>query len=67
MNDFNLDVDTPEKVVLVLRAAAQAYRESEIELQEAWQDENAGKEWLQIARILEKAANRIENLLKHNP
>ena len=44
----------------VLRAAAEAYYESASELESAWQDRGAGRPWEIIARILEKAADKIE-------
>ena len=57
---FSLDVESPEQVSAVLRAATQAYYESQGELQSAWQDKNAGREWSIIARELERAADRID-------
>jgi hypothetical protein len=60
---LDLDVDSPEKVPGVLRAIANKYYESVIELQSAWQDKNAGKIWEDYARILERAANSCEKAL----
>ena len=63
MRDLDLDVDAPDKVADVLRAAAEAYEESATELQSAWQDREAGRPWSRIARILERAADQIEKVL----
>ncbi len=59
--DVNMDLDTnsPAKVESLLRAAVGAYRADAVELQSAWQDANAGQDWLAIAAILERAADRI--------
>jgi len=62
MKNLDLDCDTPEKVAPILRAAAQAYYESNGELESAWQDKQAGKIWSKIARILEQAADKIDKL-----
>jgi acyl-CoA reductase-like NAD-dependent aldehyde dehydrogenase len=56
----DLDLDAPEKVAGVLRAAAEQYRESASELAVAWQDKNAGKVWARLARILERAADQCD-------
>ena len=65
MKDLHLDVDTPEKVPKILREAAQRYRESTIELQGAWQDNNkAGIIWEKIATSLEAEASKIEKLIR---
>lgn len=55
-----LDVDAPEKVADVLRAAAEKYNESESELQASWGDSSAGKVWGAFARILERAADACD-------
>jgi hypothetical protein len=60
---MNLDVDAPEKVADVLRAAAQRYRESNSELQSAWQD-NGIVVWERLAAILERAAGSCERAVK---
>jgi hypothetical protein len=57
---LSLDVDSPEKVVAVLRRAIDAYHQSATELSGAWQDRSAGKPWETIAVILERAASQIE-------
>lgn len=62
-NDIDLDVDTPEKVVSVLRGAAQTYYESAEDLSSSWQDPQAGKIWEKIAKILDKAADQIDKLI----
>ena len=58
---LSLDTDTPDKVADILRYAAHSYRCSQLELQEEWGDETAGREWGIIARILDKAADAIES------
>lgn len=60
MKSLDLDVDAPDKVASILRAAAEAYYESSGELEAAWQDREAGRPWTKIARILERAADQIE-------
>jgi hypothetical protein len=57
---LNLDVDSPEKVAVVLRRAVDAFHQSATELSGAWQDRSAGKPWETIAVILESAASQIE-------
>lgn len=53
---YNLDVETPEEVSVILENVATLYRESQGELSSAWQDPSAGKVWEDFARILERAA-----------
>ena len=60
MAELNLDVDSPDKVAAVLRAAAEEYVSAAIELGEAWQDKGAGRPWLKIAAILDRAAKQID-------
>ena len=60
MKSLDLDVDSPDEVPKVLRAAAEAYQESASELVSAWQDREAGRPWITIARVLEDAARKIE-------
>lgn len=60
MSDLDLDVDVPDEVPKVLRAAAEQYQESASELDGAWQDKGAGRPWRTIAKILEWAASKIE-------
>ena len=59
---MDLDVDSPDEVVDVLRQAAQAYYEAESDLAETWQDDRAGKAWAKIAKILERAADQIDKI-----
>jgi hypothetical protein len=63
MRDMNLDVDSPEKVVRILRNAAEAFYESSLELRSAGGDNRAGAPWNYIARTLERTADRIEKYL----
>jgi len=60
---LDLDVDSPEKVASILLSAAQDYYESAGELDAAWQDPGAGRPWIKIAKILERAAAQIERAL----
>jgi len=62
MTDLDLNVDTPEKVATILRAAADQYRESTIELQSAWQDKNAGRVWSRIATRIERCAAAVDEI-----
>lgn len=59
---MTLDVAAPEDVAKSLRAAAERYRESAVELSSAWQDQNAGKVWNRIATILEAAAKKVDSV-----
>jgi len=62
-SDLDLDVDAPDKVAPVLRRAAERFYESASELEAAWQDKNAGRPWVKIARILERAAKSIDKVV----
>ena len=65
--NLDLDVDVPEKVAPVLRAAAQRFRESTSELQSAWQDPQAGKIWTALAVVLDRAADSVDRRLDVRP
>lgn len=56
------DAYAPEKVANILRNAADKFRESESELQSAWQDPKAGRVWREMAKALERAAVRCEQV-----
>lgn len=58
--NLDLNVDAPDKVALVLRAAAQAFAESEVELQAAWGEPSAGRVWRELAKIMDRAADSAE-------
>jgi len=60
VKNLDLDVDAPEKVPNVLRAAAEQFYEAEGELSAAWGDPQAGKIWTDFARILERAADSMD-------
>lgn len=60
---LDLDVDTPEAAVKIIRDAIDAYYESSSELKGAWQDKGAGRPWKIIAQGLEKALSHIEKNL----
>lgn len=65
---YNLDVKTPEEVPVILETVAQYYRESQGELESAWQDKSAGKVWGDFARILDRAAESCRKAMsRHNP
>jgi len=57
---FSLDIDSPEKVVAVLEYAAQNFYDAAEELSSDWQEESAGRPWVDVAKALEAAAARIE-------
>jgi len=61
--NLNLDVDSPEKVAVVLLDACDAFRASASDLESAWQDAFAGQPWELIARELERASARITAIL----
>jgi hypothetical protein len=62
--EMNLDVDAPDKVAGVLSAAATTYQESAVELSAAWQDRNIPMIWSAIASELDRAAWKIERIVK---
>lgn len=53
---YNLDVETPDGVPIVLETVANFYRETQGELASIWQDPSAGLVWADFARILDRAA-----------
>ncbi len=61
MESLDLDAGAPDEVPRILRTAAQRYYESASELESAWQDKGAGRPWRIIAKVLEQAADRIED------
>ena len=61
---LNLDLMAPHLVPVVLRKAADAYRQSREDLASTWQDKTAGRVWEKFAAVLEVAANRCEKILK---
>jgi len=61
---LNLDVDSPEKVAIVLQAAADVFYEASVEVEYYSQDKGAGKPWIKIARILERAADKIDREIR---
>ncbi len=64
MNEkMNLDVNSPDKVPLVLAFVIDKYRQDAADLRSAWQDGNAGSEWNRIANVLEKADAKIRQYL----
>lgn len=63
---LDLDVDAPDKVAGVLRAAAEAYSASSTELAAAWQDDRNPMIWASIAGCLDTAAGMVEMRLKRH-
>jgi hypothetical protein len=61
---FDLDVNAPEKVSPILLAAAERFYFDAGELESMHQSKAAGKPWIEIAKALEAAADRIEKALK---
>ncbi|HEU4985376.1 MAG TPA: hypothetical protein VFT58_07020 [Nitrososphaera sp.] len=59
---LNLDLEHPDQVADVLRAAAEQYHDAASELESAWQDKDAGRPWSKIAAILERAAASIDKI-----
>jgi hypothetical protein len=57
---MNLNVMSPDQVSRVLRDAADAFNESAFDLASTWQDDGAGRVWLELAKILESAADRAD-------
>jgi hypothetical protein len=57
---MNLNVMSPDQVSRVLRDAADAFNQSASDLASTWQDDNAGRVWLELAKILESAADRAD-------
>ena len=62
VSKLDLDVDAPDKVAGILRAAAEAYTASGLELASAWQDDRTV--WNRISGILDIAARNIETAVK---
>jgi acyl-CoA reductase-like NAD-dependent aldehyde dehydrogenase len=58
------DAQTPEDVAVILRNAAQKYRESEGELAAAWGDPNAGRIWRKVAGRIDSCATSCDHLAK---
>ena len=58
--NMNLDVDSPEKVLVVLRNAVDVYYDAAGDLESAWGDPGAGKPWEAIAKILDRAITSME-------
>ena len=57
---LDLDVDSLDKVIVVLRNAVDAFYETAGELESAWGDPGAGKPWEQVAKILDRAITSME-------
>ena len=65
MNTTDLqDAASPEDVADILRRAADHFRDSRIELQAAWQDDNAGIVWEKLATRLESCAAACEKTVE---
>jgi hypothetical protein len=64
--ELNLNVDGPDKVPGVLRAAADAYAASAIALAAASQNHRTLMIWARIAGELTVAADRIENEIERH-
>lgn len=60
MNKTIEDASTPEEFIAALRAQADKCREAQSDLQEAWQDENAGNFWSLAANKLDRMAGSLE-------
>ena len=62
--EITLDVDAPDKVAGVLRAAADAYLQDAGERIEARPDDRTPVIWAAIAGLLDNAADAIERIVK---
>lgn len=61
MNDDSIeDASTPEAFIAALRRQADKCYEAEINLQEAWQDDDAGAFWRRAGQALERIAGQLE-------
>jgi acyl-CoA reductase-like NAD-dependent aldehyde dehydrogenase len=60
MKNLDLNVMSPDQVSRILRNAADAFNESASDLASTWQDDGAGRVWLELAKILESAADRAD-------
>jgi hypothetical protein len=62
--DLDLNVAAPEDLPKVLRYAADCYYESRGDLSAAWQDMEAGRIWLKLAKLLEATAVKAEEIIR---
>jgi hypothetical protein len=60
-SSIDLDIDSPDKLPIVLETAAQFYRDSA----SAWTDPSAGKVWEDFARILDRAAESCRKSIRN--
>jgi hypothetical protein len=58
--DLDLNIDAPEELAPILRAAADQYRVFRADLQATCEDPKAGRVWSEFARILERAAESAD-------
>ena len=64
MRPIDINVSAPNQLSDVLRHAAQAFRESQVDLQACWSDESAGRVWTELAKILDRAADSADRAVK---
>lgn len=64
MKTMNINVNAPNQLADVLREAADAMRESRASLQIEWCDEDAGRVWEELAKILDRAAASTDRAVK---
>lgn len=60
---LDLDVETPAAVARILREAADQFAADAANLDAAWQSKSAGRVWNRMARVLDHAATRCEQIL----
>lgn len=60
---FDLDVETPEAVARILREVAEQFACDAYTLNASWQSKSAGRVWNRMAKVLEQAATRCEQIL----
>jgi len=54
------EASSPDEVAPILRTHADRFRTAHLDLQSAWQDKNAGRGWLILAREFDKLADRLD-------
>jgi len=61
----DLDINeaaAPDEIAPILRMHADKFRIAQYELQSAWQDKQAGRGWLILAREFDKLADRLDRI-----
>lgn len=53
-----LETNNPHDIPAFLHQVATRFREDQAQLQDAWQDPQAGKVWGELAKVLERATDQ---------